>query len=171
MGKETRDKLSTTEEDLASAKDLVVKRDKSIRDLEEEKEGLEGTVKSLQKKIADLLARIEELEEELEAERKAKQKTELSRKELETQLEELNEALLVSGDATAAQTDIAKKKDVEIARLRKEVEETAAAGDEALGGAKSKAAAALAEAADEIEAVKKAKAKSDANLNALQTKY
>ena len=85
----------------------------------------------------------------------------MHRKELETQLEELNEALLVSGDATAAQTDIAKKKDVEIARLRKEVEETAAHGDEALSGAKSKAAAALAEAADEVEAVKKAKAKSD----------
>merc|ERR1712202_119521 len=79
----------------------------------------------------------------------------------ETQLEELNEALLVSGDATAAQSDIAKKKDVEIARLKKEVEEATAAGDEALGSAKSKAAAALAEAADEIEAVKKAKAKSD----------
>merc|ERR1711962_1033230 len=151
--KDTRDKLSNTEEDLATAKDLVVKRDKSIRDLEEAKEGLEGTVKQLQKKIADLLARIEELEEELENERKAKQKSELGRKELETQLEELNEALLVSGDATAAQSDIAKKKDVEIARLKKEVEEATAAGEEALGSAKSKAAAALAEAADEVDAV------------------
>jgi len=159
--KETRDKLSTTEEDLATAKDLVVKRDKSIRELEEAKEGLEGTVKQLQKKVADLLARIEELEEELENERKAKQKSELSRKELETQLEELNEALLVSGDATAAQIDVAKKKDVEIARLKKEVEEAVAAGEEALGSAKGKAAAAVAEAQDEIEAVKKAKAKSD----------
>merc|ERR1711962_476329 len=150
--KDTRDKLTTTEEDLAAAKDTIGKRDKSIRELEEAKDGLEGNVKQLQKKIADLLARIEELEEELEAERKAKQKSELSRKELETQLEELNEALLVSGDATAAQADIA--------RLRKELEE-AAAGDDALNAAKSKAAAALAEAADEVEAVKKAKAKSD----------
>merc|ERR1712142_738502 len=65
--KETRDKLSSTEEDLGAAKDTIVKRDKSIRDLEEVKEGLEGSVKGLQKKIADLLARIEELEEELEA--------------------------------------------------------------------------------------------------------
>merc|ERR1712168_1228939 len=73
--KDTRDKLSNTDEDLATAKDLVVKRHKSIRDLEEAKEGLEGTVKQLQKKIADLLARIEELEEELENERKAKQKS------------------------------------------------------------------------------------------------
>merc|ERR1712240_457344 len=87
--KDTRDKLSTTEEDLAAAKDTIGKRDKSIRELEEAKDGLEGNVKQLQKKIADLLARIEELEEELEAERKAKQKSELSRKELETQLEEL----------------------------------------------------------------------------------
>ena len=52
-------------------------------------------------------------------------------------------------------------KDAEIARLRKEVEEAVAAGEEALSGAKSKAASALADAADEVEAVKKAKAKSD----------
>jgi len=165
--KETRDKLGSTEEDLAAAKDTIVKRDKSIRELEEVREGLEGTIKQLQKKIADLLARIEELEEELEAERKAKLKSELAGKDLESQLEELNESLLVSGDATAAQVDVSKKKDVEIGRLRKEVEEATAAGEEALSSAKSKAAAALAEAQDEVEAVKKAKAKSDKDKSAV----
>ena len=70
------------------------------------REGNEGTIKQLQKKITELLARIEELEEELENERKAKQKTELARKDLESQLEELNEQILVQGDATTAQAEV-----------------------------------------------------------------
>ena len=41
--KETRDKLGQTEEDLAAAKDLVVKKDKSIRELEDAQEGMQYT--------------------------------------------------------------------------------------------------------------------------------
>merc|ERR1712121_541284 len=155
------DKITTLEEDLAATKDTISKRDKSIKELEEVRENSETLIKQLQKKIAELLARVEELEEELENERKAKQKTELARKELESNLEELNEQLLVQGDATTAQSEIAKKKDSEIARLRKEVEEAVAAGEDAVASLKSKNAAALQEAQDETEAVKKLKAKSD----------
>merc|ERR1712142_1358341 len=159
--KAAKEQIDTLEEAVSAGKDLISKRDKSIKELEEVKENSETLIKQLQKKIAELLGRIEELEEELENERKAKQKVELSRKELESNLEELNEKLLVSGDATAAQADIAKKKDTDIARLRKEVEEATAAGEAAVASLKGKMAAAVAEANDETEAVKKAKAKSD----------
>merc|ERR1712142_98665 len=121
--KAAKEQIDTLEEAVSAGKDLISKRDKSIKELVEVKENSETLIKQLQKKIAELLGRIEELEEELENERKAKQKVELSRKELESNLEELNEKLLVSGDATAAQVDIAKKKDLDIARLRKEVDE------------------------------------------------
>merc|ERR1739838_462965 len=159
--KESKDKLATTEEDLGATKDLLVKRDKSIKELEIVKEDSENTIKQLQKKIAELLGRVEELSEELENERKIKQKTELARKDLEVQLDELNEQLLVQGDATSAQLELAKKKDGECARLRKEIDEATAAGEEAVAAVKSKGAALLLEAQDETEAVKKAKAKSD----------
>merc|ERR1712142_111195 len=159
--KAAKEQIDTLEEAVSAGKDLISKRDKSIKELEEVKENSETLIKQLQKKIAELLGRIEELEEELENERKAKQKVELSRKELESNLEELNEKLLVSGDATAAQADIAKKKDTDIARLRKEVEEATAAGEAAVASLKGEMAAAVAEANDETEAVKKAKAKSD----------
>merc|ERR1739838_991813 len=159
--KESKDKLATTEEDLGATKDLLVKRDKSIKELEIVKEDSENTIKQLQKKIAGLLGRVEELSEELENERKIKQKTELARKDLEVQLDELNEQLLVQGDATSAQLELAKKKDGECARLRKEIDEATAAGEEAVAAVKSKGAALLLEAQDETEAVKKAKAKSD----------
>jgi len=159
--KEAKDKIGNLEEEVLGAKDTISKRDKSIKELEEAKENSESLIKQLQKKIAELLARIEELEEELENERKAKQKTELARKELEANLEEMNEQLLVQGDATTAQSEIAKKKDSEIARLRKEIEEATSAGEDAVSALKGKMAAAVQEAQDETEAVKKAKAKSD----------
>merc|ERR1712042_853 len=79
--KAAKEKIDTLEDAVSSGKDLISKRDKSIKDLEEVKENSETLIKQLQKKIAELLARVEELEEELENERKAKQKTELSRKE------------------------------------------------------------------------------------------
>lgn len=71
--------------------------------MEEQKEGYENLIKQLQKKIQELLARVEELEEELENERKLRQKTELARKDLESQLEEMQEALEAQGGATHAQ--------------------------------------------------------------------
>merc|ERR1740131_237895 len=83
--KAAKDKIDTLEEEVSTAKDLIAKRDKSIRELEDVKENSESLIKQLQKKVAELLARIEELEEELENERKAKQKTELARKELESE--------------------------------------------------------------------------------------
>merc|ERR1712042_343724 len=79
---DSKDKVANLEEELGIAKDNVAKRDKTIKELEEVKDNSETSIKQLQKKIADLLARIEELEEELENERKNKQKTELARKEL-----------------------------------------------------------------------------------------
>jgi myosin heavy subunit len=157
--KDAKDKVANLEEELGASKDNLGKRDKSIKELEEVRENSETTIKQLQKKIVDLLARVEELEEELENERKVKQKTELARKELESNLEELNEQLLVQGDATTAQSEIAKKKDSEIARLRKEVDEATAAGEDAVASLKNKSAAALNEAQDEIDNAKKAQAK------------
>jgi myosin heavy subunit len=63
--KESKEKVASLEEDLANTKDTISKRDKSIKELEEVRENGETAVKGLQKKLADLMARIEELEEAL----------------------------------------------------------------------------------------------------------
>merc|ERR1719177_26986 len=99
-----------------------------IKELEETKEANENTIKQLQKKISELLSRIEELE----AERVAKQKVEMARKDLESQLEALNEDLVTSGDQTAAQMEVTKKKEGEMAKLRNEMEEAAQTAEDTL---------------------------------------
>uniref|UniRef100_A0A7M5X456 Myosin heavy chain n=1 Tax=Clytia hemisphaerica TaxID=252671 RepID=A0A7M5X456_9CNID len=165
--KETRDQLAETEGNLKEAKDTVVKREKEIKELEEIKEGNENQIKQLKKRIAELMARIEELEDELESERKLRQKVELARKDLEAQIEELNEQLESSSGATTAQVEVNKKRESENQRLRKEMDEQAAAADAALASAKQKFNGALAESQDELDGVKKAKAKSDKERAAL----
>jgi len=159
--KETKDKLQETEAELANAQDIVAKREKAIKELNDVQESNENTIKQLQKKIAELQARIEELEEELENERKLRQKVELARKDLESQLEEMQEQLEQAGGATTAQVEVSKKREAECGRLRRELEELTAASDEAVSSMKAKHNVALAEAQDELENVKKAKAKSD----------
>ena len=81
------------------------RKEKAIKELEEVRDNNENLIKQLQKKIAELLARIEELEEELENERKLRQKSELVRKDLEEHLEELQEQLEAQGGATTAQVE------------------------------------------------------------------
>merc|ERR1712168_1789503 len=120
-------------------------KDRAIKDLEETKDANENTIKQLQKKISELLARIEELEEELETERQNKQRVELARKDLESQLEALNEGLVSSGDATTAQVEVTKKKEGEMAKLRTEMEEAAQVAETTLASTKSKHAQAIAE--------------------------
>lgn len=71
--------------------------------MEEAREGQDNQIKQLQKRIAELLTRIEELEEELETERKLRQKVEMARKDLEAQLEELTDQLESASGATSAQ--------------------------------------------------------------------
>lgn len=54
---------------------------------------------------------------------------------------------------------MSKKRENEVNRLRKEIEDLNATNEAAMQTAKSKASAAIGEAQDELEAVKKGKAK------------
>jgi myosin heavy subunit len=164
--RETEGKLTESEGALTEANDTIGKRDKALREAGEKADGLENTIKALQKKIAELTARIEELEEELDAEKKAKKKVESARNDLAGDLESLTEKLEEQGGATAAQLDVSKKREAEIGKVRKEKDEAEAAAAQALASAKAKAAASIAELTDEVEAVKKAKAKADKDKNA-----
>lgn len=83
----------------------------------------------------------------------------MARKDLEAQLEEMAEQLESASGATSQQVEANKKRESENQRLRKEMDEQAVAADAALASAKQKFHAAIAESQEEMEGVKKAKAK------------
>merc|ERR1712008_660367 len=109
--------------------------------------------------MGDMGLRVEEAEEELEAERQARAKAERQRSDLARELESLGERLNEAGGATHAQVELNKKRDNEIGKLRKDLEEAHIQHETTLIGLKKKHQDAVAEMAEQIDTLSKMKAK------------
>ena len=83
----------------------------------------QGGVGRTQRQIKEYQARVEEMEEELEAERQSRTKADRQRAELSREYDELTDRLDESCVATAAQIELNKKRETEIMKMRKDLEE------------------------------------------------
>ena len=82
-----------------------------------------STITQQQKKLKERQSRIDEIEESLEVEKHQKSTVEKQRNDLRTELEELNEKLEEAGGATAAQVELNRRREAEMVRLRRDMEE------------------------------------------------
>jgi len=186
----TREKRSRTEVDKARRKVEGTLRvtQESVTDLERIKKELEATisrkekeyaqyaskmedeqaiVSKTQKGIKELQGRVEEMEEELEAERQARAKAEKKRSELAREFEQLGERLIESSGATSAQVELNKKREMELGKLRKDMEEAKIQQESILINLKRKHNDAMAEMTEQIEQLAKMKAKIDKDKNGI----
>merc|ERR1712025_1429975 len=83
----------------------------------------QSVVAKVQKSVKENQGRVEEMEEELEAERQARAKAERQRSDLARELETLGERLTDAGGTTHAQVELNKKRESEVGKLRKDIEE------------------------------------------------
>merc|ERR1740137_482349 len=113
------------------------------------------------KNIKELQGRVETVEEELEAERQSRAKAERQRSDLSHEIVQLTERLDEAGGATVAQVELNKKRESEIGKLRKDVEETNIQSESGLGNMKKKQGDAVSEMTEQIDALQKMKAKID----------
>merc|ERR1719159_2134629 len=111
----------------------------------------QSLVGKIQKGIKETQGRVEELEEELEAERQARAKAERKRSDLARELEELGERLTEAGGATAAQVELNKKREAEIGKLRKDLEEARIQQDSTMLNLKRKHQDAPTEMSEQID--------------------
>jgi len=169
--RDTDAKLIETAAALDEASEAVAKRDKLLKEAEESKEGRDKAIAGLKKKTDELIERIVELEDEVDSEKKNKKKMEAARAEAEAEMEAINEKLEEAGGATAAQADMTKKREADIAKLRKDIDANNAAAETSYNQLKSKMALGLAEMADELEAAKKAAAKNFKDKAAVSAEY
>ena len=102
---------------------------------------------------------MEELEEELEAERGARAKAERQRGELSREMEEVGERLMEAGGATQAQIELNKKREIELARMRKDMEECLIQNEANMASLKKKQQDATAEMSEQIEQLSQLKSK------------
>merc|ERR1712106_360146 len=111
----------------------------------------QGLVGKVQKGIKELQGRVEEMEEELEAERQARAKAERQRSDLAREMESLGERLNEAAGTTAAQIELNKKRESEVTRMRKDLEEANIQRDATITSLKRKQQDAIAEMSEQID--------------------
>merc|ERR1711970_79767 len=99
------------------------------------------------------------LEEELEAERAARAKVEKQRSELSRELEELSERLEEAGGQTAAQVELNKRREAEMAKLRRDSEESNLAHEATISSLRKKQADQVAELSESVDNLQRVKQK------------
>merc|ERR1712048_1454402 len=134
-------------------------KDKDIGSHTTKLEDEQNLVGKLQKQIKELQGRIEANEEELEAERQARSKAEKQKSTLARDLDDLTERLEEAGGATSAQIELNKKREAEIGKLRRDLEEAAIQHDATLASLKKKHLDAVGEMSEQIDQLNKMKTK------------
>merc|ERR1711981_1452399 len=117
----------------------IARKEKDVSGLASKLDDEQNLVSKVQKSIKEVQARVEENEEELEAERQSRAKAERQRSDLARELESLGERLNEAGGATHAQVELNKKRENEIGKLRKDLEEANIQHETTLIGLKKEA--------------------------------
>merc|ERR1712228_1106018 len=137
----------------------IGRKEKELAGLASKLEDEQSIVAKVQKTIKEIQGRVEELEEELEAERQARAKAEGKRSQLAREYEQLGERLNEAGGATAAQVELNKKREAEVQKLRKDLEEAHIQQEATMINLKRKHQDAVAEMSEQIDQLSKMKAK------------
>merc|ERR1719461_1009913 len=164
MAQETVADIERSKKELEAA---VQRKEREISQLASKLEDEQSLVGKVQKSIKELQGRIEEMEEELEAERQARAKAERQRSDLAREMEGLGERLDEAGGATSAQVELNKKREAEVNKLRKDLEEAHIQQEATLMNLKRKHQDAVAEMSEQIDQLSKMKAKIDKDKNAI----
>merc|ERR1711936_1048076 len=153
---ETVSELERSKKELEAA---IMRKENEIGSMGSKLDDEQNLVGKAQKAIKELQGRIEEMEEELEAERQARAKAERQRSDLAREMESLGERLNEATGTTAAQIELNKKRESEVAKLRKDVEECRIQHDATRVSMKKKQQDAVAEMSEQIDQLSKMKAK------------
>ncbi|XP_062400945.1 myosin, heavy chain 7B, cardiac muscle, beta a [Sardina pilchardus] len=147
------------ENDKQQMEENLKKKDLELSQISTRIEDEQALVIQLQKRIKELQARIEELEEELEAERASRAKSEKQRGETSRELEELGERLEEAGGITTAQIAMNKKREADVLKLRRDLEEAMVHHETTTAALRKKHADSVAELGDQIDSLQRLKQK------------
>merc|ERR1712179_340988 len=140
---------------------VIASKEKNNQMLAAKLDDEQSLVAKAQKNIKELQGRVEATEEELEAERQARAQAERQRSDLSREIDQLGTRLDEAGGATVAQVELNKKREAEIVKLRKDVEEANISAESVLSNMKRKQGDAVSEMTEQIDALQKMKAKID----------
>merc|ERR1719166_327022 len=157
--KMAQDTVNDLEREKNDIQNIIAAKEKNVHMLSAKLDDEQSLVAKAQKNIKELQARVEGGEEELEAERQARSKAERQRSDLAREIEQLGDRYDQASGATVAQVELNKKRECEIIKLRKDVEEANIAAESVLSNLKRKQGDATLEMQEQIDALQKMKAK------------
>ncbi|XP_042212124.1 myosin heavy chain, muscle-like [Homarus americanus] len=163
----TQESVTDLERNFKDLESTIQRKDKDYASLAAKLEEDQSQFSKVQRQIREQQSRIEELEQEVEHERQARAKAEKGKSNLARELSELGDRLDEAGGATAAQVELNKKRDAELGKLRRDLEETTIQHDSALNLLRKKHNDAVAEMSEQVDHLTKMKArmeKDKANL-------
>merc|ERR1712127_632332 len=137
----------------------VGNKDKNNGQLAAKLDDEQNLVAKAQKGIKELQGRVEAMEEELEAERQSRANAERQKSDLARTIDQLGDRLSEAAGATTAQVELNKKREMEVGKLRKDVEEANIQQESVLGSLKRKQGDSIAEMSEQIDALAKMKSK------------
>merc|ERR1712226_678394 len=155
MAQETVADIERSRKELEAA---IMRKDAELNGLSSKLDDEQSLVGKLQKGIKELQCRIEK-KEELEAERQARAKAERQRSDLAREMESLGDRLQEAGGATSAQVELNKKRESEVGKLRKDLEECSIQHEATLISLKKKQADSITEMTEQMDQLNKMKAK------------
>merc|ERR1719340_281816 len=156
MAQETVSEIEAAKRDLEN---VIARKEKDIIGLSGKLDDEQSLVTKATKAIKEHQGRVEELEEELDAERQARAKAEKQRADLAKEMERIGDRLADAGGASAAQLELNKKREAEVGRLRKDLEEATINNESVLMNLKKKHQDAISEMTEQIDCLSKAKSK------------
>merc|ERR1719158_2636068 len=151
--KMAQDSVNDLEREKRDIENTIGNKEKNVLMLSAKLDDEQSLVAKAQKNIKELQARVEAAEEELEAERQ--------RSDLAREIEQLGDRYDEASGATVAQVELNKKREAEIVKLRKDVEEANIASESVLSNLKRKQGDSVLEMQEQIDALAKMKAKID----------
>merc|ERR1712088_136802 len=157
--KVTQESVADQERTKKELESAVERKEKDASVLLSKLDDEQSLVAKIQKAIKENQAHVEELEEELEAEMQARAKAERQRSDLARELENMGERLGEASGATSAQIELNKKRESEVTKLRRDLEEAHIQQESTLASLKKKHQDAIAEMSEQIDQLNKMKTK------------
>ena len=154
-----QEQVTDLERDKKELEIAICKKDSDISAAQKKLEEDQANVAKLRKVIKEMQARVESGEEELDAERQARAKAEKQKGTLARELDDVTERLEEAGGATHAQIELNKKREAEIGKLRRDLEEAHIQNDALVVSLKKKNSDATSEMSEQIGQLNKMKQK------------
>merc|ERR1712241_102611 len=156
MAQETVNELEASKRELEN---VIARKEKDLSGLGVKLEDEQSHVAKLQKAIKENQGRVEECEEELDAERQARAKAEGQRSQFAKEFQSFGDRLADASGATSAQMELNKKREAEVVKLRKDLEEAHIQHESILMNLKKKHQDAIQEMSEQIDQLTKMKSK------------